>query len=220
VGPGFVTLAGGRVALWRCAGTACQAETLVKSGATALAVDPSTILVAAGPELLTFSTGGARRRSDAILPGATALLATAEHLITGFSDGSIEVRLRARPGKTVRLADTTARPVTVLAEGPPGTVAAGHANGAIGVWNLADGRLLDQGKLHGPIAHLVSRDGLLFAATAIGDHLTWNLDGLRRPYCELLAEVWAQVPVVWDGERPVRRAPSPQHPCAGRGGRP
>jgi WD40 repeat protein len=219
VGPGFVTLADGRVTLWRCAAPACQPETLVAAGATALAADRGGISVAVGSEVQTFSAAGARGRSEPLAPGATALLATAEHLVAGFPDGSIDVRPRGRPGKTIRLADSAARPVTVLTEGPLGTVAAGHANGAVGVWNLADGRLLDQGKLHGPILHLVIHDGQLFAATEIGDHLTWNLDGLRRPYCDLLAEVWAQVPVVWEGERPVRRPPPPQHPCASRGGR-
>jgi len=218
-GPGFVTLAAGRVVLWRCDTGSCQPSTLVEAGATAVATGGGEILVAVGPALQAFSVTGTQGRSHPIAPGATALLYTSGHLVAGFLDGSIEARPRGRPGKAVRLADTVARPVTMLAEGPLGIVAAGHANGAVGVWSLADGRLLDQGKLHGPIAHLAIQDGRLYAASEVCDHLTWNLDGLRRPYCDLLAEVWAQVAVVWTGERPVRRAPPPSHACAARGGR-
>ena len=37
---------------------------------------------------------------------------------------------------------------------------------------------------------------------------------LFRDYCELLAQVWRKVPVVWEHGLPVTRAPPKDHRCA------
>ena len=43
----------------------------------------------------------------------------------------------------------------------------------------------------------------LYAATELGDHLAWELRVFSVPHCELLREVARDVPVVWEGGRPV-----------------
>jgi len=216
---GFVTLATGRAELWRCPPAGCHGAVLAPSGATAIAPGRQQILVAAGAEVRRFAPSGVIERTIPLSAGITALLATGNHLFAGFTDGAVEMRaLEGASAAPLRLKDTPTRPVTALTEGPLGTLAAGYANGAVGLWSLADGRQLDRAKLHGSVVHLVVRDGRLHAATDLGDHLTWDLSLALRPYCDLLGEVWAQVPVVWDGQRPVRRSPSADHPCADRRG--
>jgi hypothetical protein len=101
-----------------------------------------------------------------------------------------------------------------LALGPSGTLLAGFADGTVGIWNLDNGSRLHHARLHGAVRQLRVRRGTLLAATELGQHLTLDLGVFQRPYCEVLRQLWRQVPVVWEAGLPVLRPPPRQHPCA------
>jgi hypothetical protein len=155
----------------------------------------------------------------------TALALANQRLVLGDRRGSLEwISLAAgsgasgagAPGAPASFEDLPAAAVTRLALGPAGTVAAGFEDGHLGLWDLASGVRLVTERLHGAVLHLQQNpDGSrLLAASELGSHVTWDLRALLSPRCELLRQVWQQVPVVWEGGRPVARDPPAGHPCA------
>src|SRR5262249_32676894 len=104
-------------------------------------------------------------------------------------------------------------PVVRLLEGPMNTLIVGYASGALGIWNQTDGTRLAYTRLHGAVVHLLIEDHKLYAATELGDSLVWDLGAFYRDYCELLKDVWAQVPVVWEGGDVVAQPPPTDHAC-------
>ena len=53
----------------------------------------------------------------------------------------------------------------------------------------------------------------IYAATELGEHLAWDLSVLGEDYCKLMADLWSQVPIVWEAGQPVRAARPAGHPC-------
>jgi hypothetical protein len=104
-------------------------------------------------------------------------------------------------------------PVTRLIAGPRGTVVAGHADGSVGLLDLENGGVLRRARLHGPIAHLLVENDVLYAASSLGPSLAWELSAFGAAWCPLLENVWRQVPVVWQDGRVVPAGRPPSHPC-------
>ena len=143
--------------------------------------------------------------------GATALLRVDRSIVIGYQDGIVE---RRGAGAPLLMDDTPSSPVTALADGPaPGTMVVGFANGTLGVWDVASGMRLERMQLHGPVVHLAMDQGRLDAATDLGDQAAYDLAVFRADYCDLLREVWRQVPTRWEEGAPRTRAPTDDHPC-------
>ena len=102
----------------------------------------------------------------------------------------------------------------MMREGVPGTLVIGFASGEVGIWDLQNGSRLDFGKLHGPISYMLVHDHRLYAASEMGDFLAWDLKAYESPYCEVLGQVWEDVPLVWKDGRARPKAPPRDHPCA------
>ncbi|MFH0900491.1 MAG: hypothetical protein V2A73_07670 [Pseudomonadota bacterium] len=100
-----------------------------------------------------------------------------------------------------------------LHAGPPGTLIAGFANGMLGLWNIQNGTLLDSARLHGSIAHLLVFEDSLYAATELGSYVVMRLGIFSQDYCELLGDIWNNVPVVWENGLPVALTPPFNHRC-------
>jgi len=112
------------------------------------------------------------------------------------------------------LADFPTTAVTAGADGPAGTVALGFDSGQVTLWVRATGEELYTIRLHGPVA-AISLDGATLSADSdLGDHVDVDLSPLTLPYCDLLRNVWANVPVTWEGLKPVRAGPPSGHQCA------
>jgi hypothetical protein len=109
--------------------------------------------------------------------------------------------------------------VLELVEVPPGLVAVGLADGTFGLWEMQTGDRVDAGKLHGPVKHMLLDGGRLVVVTELGDHVVWDLGVLFGAYCDLLRELWRQVPFDWEKGRAVVRPPPHEHPCAMRSAR-
>ncbi len=101
-----------------------------------------------------------------------------------------------------------------MVAGPPGTVVVGYANGHVGLWSVDNGSLLHSARLHGPVVHLRVVGGQLVAVSSLGDNLSWELTPMTIDRCELLRQIWEQVPAVWTGGLPVEQSPPPDHACA------
>jgi hypothetical protein len=97
--------------------------------------------------------------------------------------------------------------------GPKGTLVAGFANGQLGIWSLDNGARLRHSRLHGAVRYIVLAQGKLLAATELGDYLALDLSTFRLAYCDLLRQVWKEVPVLWENGLPVKRAPDEGHSC-------
>jgi hypothetical protein len=171
--------------------------------------------VAAGREVHVLGPDGAARASFPSDAGATAVGRAGDYLVLGFKDGNLElvpvVKNRAKP--TFTFEDVPSSPVVQILPGPRGTVIFGFANGVLGLFSLENGARLEHARLHGPVIHLVLEGTTLHAASELGGHLTWNLGVFFTPYCDLLRQVWAEVPLVWEGGLPVLRAAPRRHPC-------
>jgi hypothetical protein len=100
-----------------------------------------------------------------------------------------------------------------IKEGPKRTLAVGFANGFLGLWSADRGSLLHSERLHGPVVHLARRAQKLYAASDLGDHVVVDLGVFHSSYCDVLQNVWKEVPVVWrDGELTLQ-APPVSHRC-------
>jgi WD40 repeat protein/serine/threonine protein kinase len=215
---GFVTLAEGRIVRWGCGGeaeAACAATTLVETGATGLDVSAGKVLAAAAGRIQVFSSAGRAEEKIAAGDAITAMIMQGDRVVAGYRDGSLEIHsLTARgKGQAALLGGVSGTPVRALAWITPQILAAGFENGKVGLWNLDEGRLVDQFKLHGPIVHLVVRDRRLYAATILGDSRVEDLSAYELPYCAVLRQVWADIPVVWENEK-IQLQPAPtRHSC-------
>jgi hypothetical protein len=117
----------------------------------------------------------------------------------------------AKPAAT-SFEQVAASRVERIVAGPDGTFAVGYGNGMIGLWNLEDGSRLSADQLHGRVVHLDMEGGNLYAATDLGDFLVLNLQVFYRDYCDLVREVWADIPIVWSQGRALS-ATSAGHRC-------
>ena len=203
---GCLALAGGEARLHTAAGSRP-----IASAASAIAVDGAGWLVAAGGEVIALrADGGERQRLPGVI-GATSLLRVGGSIVIGYQDGIVE---RRGPGAPLLMDDTPSSPVTALSPGPaPGAMVAGFANGTLGVWDVASGMRLERMQLHGPVLHLALDAGRLDAATDLGDQAAYDLGVFRADYCDLLRDVWRQVPTRWEEGAPRTRAPAADHPC-------
>ncbi|HOX45110.1 MAG TPA: protein kinase [Myxococcota bacterium] len=213
-GPACAFLTGGRVGLLAAGGEAAV-QLVVGAEALGSGADGAELLVAAGERVHVFDALGHPRGEGPGGLGVAALLGLGDRLVLGFPEGHLEVRPRQATGAPgLNLEEVPEHAPTALAAGPAGSLIVGFADGLVGLWDLDSGERLLHAKLHGPVRHLLLDARGLSAASELGDHLRWELDDLARPYCELLEALWAQVPIAWEGGRPVARPRPGDHPCA------
>jgi hypothetical protein len=101
-----------------------------------------------------------------------------------------------------------------IMQGPGETIVAGYLNGFIGVWDTESGKRVKEMKLSGMPNHWHVEDDVLYVTTIMGDYGKLELDFGSRPYCDLLREVWDEVPVVWENGKAVVADPPEDHPCS------
>jgi len=186
---------------------------LLTEGASTMARWQGQLLVATDEAVLAFQDELSSWRQPTA-GRVSALARQGEALLLGRDDGSLE-RLPVEGSETdpLEFEDEPRYPVTALLPTEDGLLAAGFGDGSVGLWSLADGALLFQERLYGPVIHLTEVGGSLHAASEMGASLRWDLQALRRPYCELLQEVWQQVPVVWRERKAVLAEPPSGHVC-------
>jgi WD40 repeat protein len=213
---GCAARSGGRVTLLARSG-AVQPITLAPAP-EAMGVGEAELLVAAGGTIHLFDRQGRPLGRRPAAEGITALAGQGDLVVAGYRDGSIElVPLRAGSDKMAMVFEQVpASPVRRLLGGPMGTVVAGYDDGTLGIWSLHDGARLRQTRLHGAVVHLLLEGQRLFAATDLGSHETWDLSGFHRDHCELLRELWREVPIEWKDGAPALSPPPADHPCRKR----
>ncbi len=183
-------------------------------GGTAIARAGEEVLVAAGSEVFVHSSRGELLSSHPADVGVTALSRVGQTLLLGFREGRIELlSTEKEPDRTYEFEDVPASAVVRLMPGPMDTVIAGYASGDLGIWSPEDGVRLYGSRLHGPLVHLQQERGELHVASELGWYDVLDLEVFEMDYCDLMHEVWAAVPVVWENGRAVPRPPPVAHPC-------
>jgi WD40 repeat protein/serine/threonine protein kinase len=208
---GCVTLADGTARFHGLDGS----ESVLGDGVRAMALEGDEVLAATDQAVSVLGLDGEERASHPVGAGVCAVLRTGEWLVLGFCNGSLELSpLQAgRPRVVTSFERTPSSSVVALAEGPAGTLIAGFANGLVGLWDVATGFQIEQVPLHGAAVHLVVRDGVLHAATDLGDHAVLDLSVLEQPRCDLLRRIWDEVPVLWEGGAPIPTPPPREQEC-------
>ncbi|MFH0903024.1 MAG: hypothetical protein V2A73_20535, partial [Pseudomonadota bacterium] len=237
-GHGCLLLAGGHAQLLILSGGAARAGTSghsadtdtlasaivyeLASSASAIAFQGSRVLVATGEQVRLFDEKGKALSAVKVDQGVSAvgLIDEGRLLVAGYDAGDLEL-LPVSPG-TARpafsLEETIPAPVERIVEGPRQTLVVGYTSGDLGIWSLETGKRLRHFKLHGPVVHLfVDRETRrLYAATEVGDYRAIDLAAFYQDYCELMADVWSNVPVVWQAGVPAMAPPSARHRCAAK----
>ncbi|MFH0902585.1 MAG: hypothetical protein V2A73_18300, partial [Pseudomonadota bacterium] len=188
--------------------------------ASAVAFQAGRILVATNERALIFDENGNELARVSVEQGASAigLIDGGRMLVVGYDAGDIVLLpidpSVVKPGFSFE--ETLPLTVERISEGPRQTLIVGDNVGNVGIWHLQTGKRLRHFKLHGPVAHLLvdNESRRLYVATEVGDFRAIDLAALYRDYCELLVDVWNNVPVVWRAGMPALAMPPAIHRCA------
>jgi hypothetical protein len=172
-------------------------------------------LVAIGSGVELFDTRGQSMGRFGSGSKVTAAAFLGMAMAVGFSDGSIELRT-PRERIPIFFQEPPGAAVTQMVAGPAGTLIAGFANGAFGIWNTGTGVRLERAAVHGAVQYLVMHDQILIAASEVGAIATMDLSVLTADYCALLEEVRSRVPILWHDQGAVVEPPRPGHRCSQR----
>ena len=188
----------------------------VRERATAVGWDGRSILVAGAGQASVIDPEGGGSTVHPVDMDVTAVSRIGDLLLLGYRDGGLEALPMSGPGPTPQphFQGRPASAVERILAGPDETLIAGFSNGFTGVWSLDSGALLDQTQLRGPAVHLVLDSDRLLAGSELGDLQVLELGVLGSPYCELMREVWADVPTIWAGGRAIGQAPGADHICS------
>jgi WD40 repeat protein len=203
-------------------------ELALDGDATSLALSDGLLLVAAKGAVLSLSTEGELQKRHAASVGTITAMAGSglapradggqqetSWIVAGYRDGNVELLATDgdRYARSFTFEGVPASPPLRMLAGPMNTLIVGYADGLLGIWNVRDGTRLASSRLHGPVVHLLLEHHRLYAATELGEHLVWDLSAFYLDDCELLRQVWAQVPVVWESGHPAVRTPPSNHRC-------
>jgi len=170
------------------------------------------LIILDGGTLQIKDLKGEQVASHKVDPGVVAAARIGDKILLGHTNGDLQVLDGGRG--TPAFEQTPSSPVVALTPGPRKILVAGYANGAVGLWQVSNGERLDHARIHGPVVHLLVKGNRLYAASELGDQMQMDLKTLHSEYCEVLRDVWRQVPVEWKGGRPARREPLASHPCS------
>jgi len=195
-------------------GSPIKLASKTKVGAVARIGD-SKVLVHSDANVVLFDTSGKLLARYPTGVGVSAVALIGGQLIVGDKAGALDLHpAGAAPGQTISFQNVPASAATRIIAGPPGTVVIGFANGNVGLWSLADRKRLAERKLHGSVQHLLLEDKWLYAATDLGQQLSWDFSTFYEDYCVLMRQVWKRVPTIWQAGRPLMGAPPADHRCA------
>ncbi len=186
----------------------------VGAGSSAVAWDGGEILMAAAGGIHRVGADGTALGARSAEEGASAIAAVGGGLAAGYAEGGFQVLTTdSADGARTDFEGVPASAVTRIAAGPADTVVVGFASGEVGVWDPRTGGRLHRWKLHGAITAVARSGGRLLVATELGDHLDVDLSVYERGRCELLREVWDEVPLVWSEGRPIVSDIPADHTC-------
>lgn len=170
-----------------------------------IAADGQTqVVLPADPEMDVFAVFQEDQTKDAS--------ATAFGRVLSFPGGQVEVHWPDQ--KPILLKNTPSSDATTISIDIPGVAIVGFANGQLGLWDLVSGTRFAADRVGGKMEYLVMVDDVLYAATDLGNIIQWDMKYFSQDYCDLLKEVWREVPVVWAAAEGLRaEVPPSSHIC-------
>jgi WD40 repeat protein len=191
------------------------ASRVVHPAATAATFRDGELALATVDSLVVLDEQGAERERLPNKTVVTALGMNREWLATGDPHGNVRlIPRRGRNANSVSFSEQSSRQVTALLFGPSDTLFIGWADGVVGGWSLLDGRRLESARIYGEVRHFRVAGPRLYAASDVGDFISFDLRPFERDYCTFLRTVWQDVPVVWELGGPVVRPAPTSHRCA------
>ena len=142
--------------------------------------------------------------------GRDVVAATQSGEIWKLTEGD---RVLDEPRLLATVAGAVGRRIEELIPGPAGTLLFTVPTGYVGVLHIDSGEVVDVGELRGRPNHALLADDVLYVTTVVGDHAVIDLTDYTREYCDLMREVWDEVPIVWEDGKAVLAEPPPDHPC-------
>jgi hypothetical protein len=215
LGSGLAVLAGGKLHVFDARGN----EVAGLAGVGALAVRSDELIVGSDSEVAVLDRSGTRRHAYPAVGPFTAVGGTSKWLVAGRENGSLTLIRRGadRDEPEISFEGLPSSPAAEIIAGPAEIVIVGYADGAFGLWSLRTGARLYLGRLHGAIHHLLLERKTLYAVSDLGHVAVVDLSVFHRDYCEIMREIWADIPIVWKRGRAVRRAVPRDHACFGGG---
>jgi WD40 repeat protein len=192
---------------------------LLENDALAITNTSSETLVGTGSEVVVYRGDGVEASRLPSIWNLTALARAGDTVFLGGSDGLLNRTGIRRDGEPQRieLEGTPAVAVSSLMPGPAGTIVAGFADGTVGIWSLETGRLFRSWRMHGPARFLHFDGQTAYAASELGDFVSWSIGQVGEEYgelmCQTMFEIWDEVPVTWSAGRAVVQPPPGNHPC-------
>mgnify|MGYP000088107722 CR=1 FL=1 len=186
---------------------------LIQKGSSLLKRTKDGFVVVANGQLSAFSDNGSQERTLDVGPGVSAVSLWSKGGILGFRTGSVELLSSAERASSIRFEGLPASPVVQLVKGPMNTVIIGFANGLVGLWSLHSGRRYYSENLHGAVQHISFQDGMLYAVSELGEISIRDLRVFGAKYCELMREIWSQIPVVWQAGLITAQSIPGRHAC-------
>jgi len=201
-----------RVVLYRWDGTAVSIEQTSPRGVVAW--NGEEAIVVNDDEIVVLDATGRQLRRRAIMPGVTAVIAVTHaggHAIVAATDDGQMIHYEDGAVRTFRGAHKGRAEHLIL--GPHGTVITGTDRGEIVTWDVRDGTIISERRIHGRINQLFIDQHKLHVATQAGAYHAWDMSSFYVDRCTLLRQVWSEVPTVWRDERNTLQAPPRDHEC-------
>ncbi len=100
-----------------------------------------------------------------------------------------------------------------LVAGPGKILLGNHPSGFVGVWDVETGKGAEHFKISGRPQDWFFDGDIYIVTTTTGDSIAIDLSVYTRPYCDLMREVWDEVPIIWENGKTVLAEPPEDHPC-------
>ncbi len=87
-------------------------------------------------------------------------------------------------------------------------------DGTVGLWSIESGHFLWSHRLRGIAENIWVRSNVLYTVTEVGDTMTQDISDFTRDRCELLGDVWREMPASWEDGRAQLTPPPEIEGCA------
>ncbi len=165
----------------------------------ALGGESTRILLGLSDRVVLLTPTGEQTGEIPVANPARSVAWVGSWLAMGSGEGVVELHATGADGQSRTLdSELSPEPVIQVIEGPPGIAVVAHWDGVIGLWNIDKAVPVASRRLQGSAISMMLHDHTLYAVSNTGGHLSWDLSIYVQPYDQLLDQVRAAIPVIWE----------------------